>query len=120
MFWHCGSRGRFTFHGCDLALAVSNVTVTTIAPGSVKIIWVTDECATSLVELGSTSGVYTQTATGNEFRKNHEATFTGLVDGMPYYYLIHNTDRSGNPGVTGELSFEYAEAWQVFLPYARK
>jgi hypothetical protein len=106
--------------GDTQAPAVSNVTVTVIAPGSVKITWVTDEYATSLVELGSTSGIYTQTATDNEYKKDHAAIFTGLVEGMTYYYLIHNTDRSGNPGVTSELSFEYKEAWRVFLPFAKK
>jgi hypothetical protein len=106
--------------GDTQAPAVSNVTVTVTGPGSVNITWVTDEYASRLVELGSTSGVYTQTAADNEFKKNHEAVFTGLIDGATYYYLIHNTDRSGNPGVTSELTFKFEEVWRVYLPFVKK
>jgi hypothetical protein len=106
--------------GDTQAPLVSNVAVTVTAPGSVKITWVTDEYATSLVELGSASGIYDKTATGNEFKKSHEAIFTGLVEGVTYYYLIHSTDRSGNPGVTSELSFKFEEVWRVYLPFVKK
>ena len=83
----------------------SEVSATTIGPGSVRITWMTDELATSHITYGLAPGVYTQTVSDPLFYKIHVVTLNGLTPTEVYYFKLAGSDRSGNNGQSSEYHF---------------
>ena len=61
-----------------------------------RIIWTTDEWATSAVEYGPQPGIYLYSASDPLYAKRHEIALPGLAAGQPCYYRVSSTDRNGN------------------------
>jgi len=83
---------------------ITNVTATNITDKSATIKWTTDEIATSLVEYGKTSGIYTESK-DKSLVKNHTIDLTGLLPDTRYYFVVNSTDRSGNSAESSEYYF---------------
>lgn len=93
---------------------LSGIEVSSISIESVRIIWTTDEFATSTVLYGTQSGVYPQTVSDPLYAKQHTITLTGLTQGTTYYYEVRSTDRSGNTSTSSERSF--TAQISIYLP----
>lgn len=85
--------------------AFSNVGVTLLSTTSVRVDWVTDDEADSLVEYGTSSGSYTGNVADGTMATNHSLTITGLSSGSTYFVRAKSTDDNGNSGYSGEYSF---------------
>lgn len=88
-----------------IAPQITGVAAWPIGGGRAKIVWTTNEFATSVVLYGTQSGVYPHTATDPLYAKQHEIILTGLTTGTRYYYRVRSTDRSGNTATSAEYSF---------------
>ncbi len=84
---------------------ISNITITNIKENSATIKWDTDEFADSLVEYGTSSGVYTKQEYDELFVKNHSVSLSNLSPGTKYYFVVKSTDLSGNSAVSSEYNF---------------
>jgi len=93
---------------------LSGIEVSLVSMESVRIIWTTDEFATSTVLYGTQSGVYPQTVSDPLYTKQHAITLTGLTQGITYYYKVRSTDRSGNTSTSSERNF--ATQISIYLP----
>ena len=69
------------------ATTISNVSVTTLSPTSVKITWTTNHAATSKVRYGLTTA-YGSEVSDNTLVTSHEITITGLSAGTTYHYEV--------------------------------
>jgi hypothetical protein len=85
---------------------------------SATLSWMTDEFASTVLEYGAETGVYTQTISDNLYYKLHEFTLTGLTPGQRYYYRMQHTDRSGNTFQSQEYNFVVMQS--VYVPLVRK
>lgn len=92
---------------------ISDVRMQNLA-GGVKIIWTTDEFATSEVRYGITPGTYPWVAGSRLYEKQHEVPLLGLTPGTTYYFVAFSIDRSGNQSVTGE--YQIQARVQTYLP----
>lgn len=73
---------------------------------SITISWTTDEFTTFVIEIGTSSGVYTIAVTGSEFGKTHQVTIEELPTAETYYYQIVSSDLSGNRSTSPEYTIE--------------
>jgi len=89
------------------APVVSNVQACSVTEDSTVITWITDTNATSNVEYGTTSGVYTETAPTpadtTADHTSHAVILSGLVNGTTYYYRVKSSD-----GTDETTSAEYS------------
>ncbi len=83
---------------------ISKIGVSTILQTSALITWNTDELSSSLVIYGTTSGVYTNSATGSS-GTFHPVSLSGLTASTIYYYRVSSTDSSGNTAQSTEYGF---------------
>ncbi len=84
---------------------ITNVTVTNITNNSATVKWNTDEIADSVVKYGKASGIYTETERNPLFVGNHTIALTKLSPRTKYYFVVNNTDRSGNSAESLEYCF---------------
>jgi len=84
---------------------ISNVQAISVTTVAVVIEWTTDEAADSLVEYGTSSGSYTDTADDSNLVTAHSIPLSGLVPGTTYFYRVTSSDEAGNPAVSDEYSF---------------
>jgi len=78
-----------------LTPVISGVTVTAISATSATVNWTTDIPADSLLEWGTSPGVYTNSSVLDPtLTTNHSVTANGLLEATTYYYRI-----SSSPGV---------------------
>lgn len=100
--------------GDTLPPQVSEIAAQIIATDTVRVTWLTDEYATSIVTYGTQPAMYTQTALDVMYYKRHEITLTGLLRGNTYYFQVAGSDRSGNPYQSSEYSVSLKTF--VYLP----
>jgi hypothetical protein len=84
---------------------ISNVQATSITTSSATITWGTDEVSDSMVKYGTTSGIYTLTASEPANITSHSVSLTGLSANTTYYYVVNSTDPSANSAESEEYSF---------------
>jgi hypothetical protein len=96
---------------------ISGVVATNIGAGMVKITWLTNEFASSFLEYGVQSGVYTQNVTDPLYLKGHEIILSGLAAETTYYFRLTNTDRSDNVFQSQEFNFTVQTPPQSTVAY---
>jgi hypothetical protein len=96
---------------------ISEVVVTNVGSGGVKITWLTNEFASSFLEYGVQSGAYTHDVTDPLYLKGHEIILTGLINETTYYFRLTSTDRSDNAFQSQEYSFTVQSPPQSTVAY---
>ncbi len=92
------------------APVISSVSATDLASTSAKVIWTTNEAASSKVWYGLITPLVT-TATTTLMTQDaalvtsHAVNLTGLTASTTYYYMVSSTDAASNSASSGELSF---------------
>jgi hypothetical protein len=86
---------------------ITDISVINLANNSAKVTWKTDEFADSVLKYGVNSAAYTELSIDVLFVKEHEITLTGLSPDTTYYFVVNNTDPSGNSAENSEYSFKY-------------
>ncbi|MCX7829842.1 MAG: lamin tail domain-containing protein, partial [Acidobacteria bacterium] len=76
-------------------IIVSSPTISSFTSTTAKIVWQTDEEATSLVEYGTT-GSYGNSAFTSGYFVNHEVVISGLTPQTTYHFRVVSSDRCGN------------------------
>jgi len=88
---------------------ISGISTTDITSTSVKISWGTNEKATSKVEYGLESGIYSLSKGSSTLTTSHSLTLTeGIGAEATYYYRVYSTDAAGNQAWSNENSFTTA------------
>jgi len=85
--------------------SISNVLAKNVADVSALITWATDEPADSVVEYGTQSSTYTQTASSSAKNYAHSVLLEGLSVKTKYYFKVESNDASGNSTSSLEYSF---------------
>jgi len=93
---------------------ISAIEVRPTGDEGVRILWLTDEFATSRVRYGTGPGAYTETVSDTLYVKEHEVALTDLRPKVTYYYQVRSTDQSGNTAASSEGVF--ATRYRVYLP----
>ena len=106
----------FVTTGTDtVAPVISNVRATDITEDAATIRWTTNEPATSLVECGVVSGVYTMTESNGVHVTEHALELTGLISVTTHYYQVTSADAAENDATSDEYSFRTLGEY-VYLP----
>jgi hypothetical protein len=101
--------GDFTFTTLDVTACVnSNVEAVDIGETTARIIWDTDESATSIVDYGL-SDSYGTTASDGTLTTDHSVILAGLSEATTYHYRVRCEDPSGNEGASGDFTFTTEE-----------
>jgi chitodextrinase len=86
---------------------ITDISVINLVNNSAKVTWITDEFADSMLKYGVNSTAYTETCKDELFVKEHEITLTELSPDTTYYFVVNNTDQSGNTAESSEYRFKY-------------
>jgi hypothetical protein len=78
------------------APAISGVTATTHANGTVTVAWTTDEPATSRVDYGTSAGSLTSNASDPLLVTSHSVLLTNLAGSTTHHYRVTSADAAGN------------------------
>ncbi|MFH1030917.1 MAG: fibronectin type III domain-containing protein, partial [bacterium] len=101
-----GNYYNFTTLEDATAPLISGLLESDITSGSAKILWTTDEPATSQVQYGTQSGVYTlSTALNGNLSISHSAELSGLAENNIYYYKAISKDAHNNSSESAENNF---------------
>lgn len=93
------------------APAVTSVAVSEKTTTSFKVTWSTlTESSTSIVEYGTTTGVYTATVENTVLTKSHSVILSGLTAYGTYFFRVHSKDSAGNDGVSAETSVQLVQS----------
>lgn len=94
------------------AATISNISdtrsIVSATASTVDVSWATDESANSVVEYGTSTGIYTYSKTDSDLDINHRITLTGvdnISSGNIYYYKVKSIDAAGNETVSSEDNF---------------
>ena len=87
--------------------APANISGVSVAPTdtSATITWTTDKPATSVVEYGTSPGVYTNKINDTILHGSHSVNLTGLSPSTTYYYKVTSYDNQALPAATPEATF---------------
>lgn len=92
--------------GDETAPVLSSVSSGSLESNSATITWTTDEASNSYVDIGTSSGSYTDTqGNAEDSTTSHSVDLTNLSAGTTYYYQARSFDSSGNEGISSEESF---------------
>ena len=70
--------------------------------GGLRVLWETDEFATSEVRFGTAPGAYGPPVVDPLYTKQHGVILTAVTPGQTYYLVASSVDRSGNRSTSGE------------------
>lgn len=84
---------------------IGGATATDLQYNSARIVWTTNEGASSQVEYGLTPAYGSWSANDPSLVLDHSVTLTGLTPSTTYFFRIHTKDWAGNEAVSGEMSF---------------
>ncbi|MBI3956493.1 MAG: fibronectin type III domain-containing protein [Candidatus Kerfeldbacteria bacterium] len=91
---------------CDsIPPGIAGATVEHLTPTSTRILWTTDEPATSQVEYGVTEQYGSMTTPSPVFVTSHDVTLSGLASAQTYHFRVRSSDGSGNEAVSGNQTF---------------
>jgi|GEM_PF-1169614 len=115
-----GVREYYKFYTSNDATppVITNVGTTTVIDVAAVVTWQTDEIATSLVEWGTTSGVYGSSTSLLTFDMTHFVQLDGLTPSTLYYYRVLSADQNGNTSTSSEYTFislekQYGESQRI-------
>jgi hypothetical protein len=98
--------------GIDYTAPIISDVRVTIVSATTTITWITDEDSTSVVYLGTSSGIYLDVVTGMATSVTatssdyvHEVQLNNLLSSTTYYFVVESVDGSGNIAVSSEDSF---------------
>jgi peroxiredoxin len=89
---------------------ISSLAVSSITSSSAVVTWTSDELATSYLEYGLETDVYSLNKSSATLSTSHSLTPDNLGAGTTYYYRVCSTDAASNQGCTGENTFTTASA----------
>jgi hypothetical protein len=104
------SDGTFTTEpgGDTTPPVITSTTTGTPNPTNITITWTTDENANSLVDFGTTQGVYTLTQGSSvSATTSHSVTLTSLTPNTQYFYQVKSQDSSGNQATDDNTGASY-------------
>jgi hypothetical protein len=84
---------------------ISGISSYNITTSGVIINWTTNETANSIIKFGTSSGVYTSSASDPDYVLLHSIILSGLNPGTTYYYVINSSDPSGNSVQSAQNAF---------------
>ncbi len=82
----------------------SGIKVYSLAYDSAVVVWNTSKESTPMVKYGTTTGSYTNFATGSGGTL-HYVLLSGLIPSTEYYFVVNSTDFSGNSVQSNESKF---------------
>jgi len=85
---------------------ISDAQAQKIASTKAIISWNTDEASNALVKYGTSSGVYTHSASDPSYAVSHSISISGLSPDTTYYYIVTSRDRGGNSVTSDEHEFK--------------
>ena len=85
--------------------SISNVASSAASATSMKITWDTSKFTNSVVNYGTSSGIYTQNSSLADYILNHSITLSNLNTGITYYYVVKSTDANNNSVTSAESTF---------------
>ena len=88
--------------------AIAGVRAVDVGTTSARIIWTTDEPASSQVQYGPTTAYGHLSPLLTEPVTNHSVTITGLAAGTVYHYRARSLDRAGNEAISGDFELRTA------------
>jgi len=77
----------------------------TIGDTFAYITWITDEASNSVVDYGTTSGVYTASSSKATLDTSHSVKLSGLTEEIKYYFRVLSTDANSNATTSAETFF---------------
>jgi len=86
---------------------ITDISVINLVNNSAKVTWKTDEFADSVLKYGVNSAAYTELSIDELLVNEHVVTLTELSPDTTYYFVVNNTDQSGNTADSSEYSFKY-------------
>src|SRR3989339_351733 len=87
------------------APVISAIGSDTLSTTGARIIWATDEPATSQVEYGLTTSYGTSSTADSTLVTSHSVDITGLTANTLYHYRVKSTDGSNNPATGTDNTF---------------
>lgn len=99
---------KFTYTSDTTAPTISNVAGTALASTSVRILWDTNEPATSQVEfwVRNSTGLHSFTPIDSALvTQAHSVQLTSLLSNTRYRYRVISKDAAGNQGISGIFDF---------------
>lgn len=88
---------------------ISGISATNITATSTRIVWITNEKATSKVWYSAatpvTTASTTPSASSSELVINHDIGLSDLTASTTYYYFVSSSDKKGNTASSSESSF---------------
>ena len=89
---------------------ITDVHVENAISTAADIVWTTDVQSTSVVQLGTASGIYTETVDGPDFVTGHTVHLSGLTPTTKYYFVVESKNYwNGLTSTSLEQSFTTSE-----------
>jgi phosphodiesterase/alkaline phosphatase D-like protein len=86
---------------------ISDVRVSKVKRGSVRVNWMTDEASTTVARYGRTTA-YGKQRSATSLVVRHDITLTGLSANTRYHYRVESQDEAGNLTASADLTFKTA------------
>jgi hypothetical protein len=84
---------------------ISDITTASTTQTSTRVLWDTDEPATSQVEYGVNTFYGASTTLATSTVTSHEQELSGLTPGTVYHFRVHSKDAAGNHAVSADQTF---------------
>ncbi len=108
---------RYPQNADKVAPKITELVVTDVTTTSVRIVWKTDEAATSEVKFGTTDQ-YDHLAGNLELAKFHSVSLQALQPNQNYHFVIISRDVVGNISQTADAGFKTRAVGDVIPPTA--
>jgi hypothetical protein len=108
---------RYPQNADKIAPKITELVVTDVTTTSVRIVWKTDEAATSEVKFGTTDQ-YDHLAGNLELAKFHSVTLEELLPNQNYHFIVISRDVVGNVAQTADAGFKTRAVGEVIPPTA--
>jgi len=96
---------------------ISNIRVQNATPSTIRIVWSTDEPASSSLEYGMTQGYGFTTPTDNNLTGTHIVDIQGLSPFTTYNFRVHSSDAASNAAVSADNIFTTSNASPVISSF---
>ncbi|PJA90370.1 MAG: hypothetical protein CO137_00450, partial [Candidatus Magasanikbacteria bacterium CG_4_9_14_3_um_filter_32_9] len=105
-----GEYYSFTTSNDTVPPVLTSISAIGVTDNDAVIVWTSNEGATSQVQYGLETGIYTTSTVENiNLNTNHAVTLSSLTTESTYYYIVVSTDGSGNTATSTEYTFTTLE-----------